>query len=621
MNDSDKMPGMFKGDIRSGGSLPLMRTSDESLEFRAGIQGMAKETNDRAHDFMRGCHPDRNPSEKPGRLDSGDCGSDFGREETPARHRPGKTRPRMATPLYEVRVYRALGKIRHPPLRHRDLIHARVVQHMSLDTISRHRENSKNKHKKQQTRQGRRRESLRLTKFDRRICDMNKAMLLFRKIRGIQSVLPVGLLIFLLGTGILSGQETNPFHPAAPGGSLEGCLELKYDNGNSEGKQSYGGSCPAIQFFLSDLQGGGPGLVLKGFKLYASRYGGGFNPASTYVYVYIINSRDQVLQKAAFPYSLFDVEPKWIDLLLKDAVSIIQGETHLTIVIDPEAQQTKGIYFHYNKNPQKSHSLVATLGKGYKNLPDREWMIRAFFQPGGMSAPTGLTAPQAMSASPNEPPKILATVPLPGATNVDPSLTEISVTFDRDMSEGMSWTGGPPDFPDMPEGGRAQWRDKRTCVLPVKLSAGRKYRVGINAPSFKNFRSVEGIPAESFAIIFSTQGYTGQEQATAQKPVVVSMNPANGATNVDSNLKELRVIFNVPMQGGLSWVGGGPNFPEIPQGQRASWLPDKMTCVLPVQLKPNWKYQLGLNSQTFTNFRSEAGVPLDPVAYGFTTGQ
>ena len=450
---------------------------------------------------------------------------------------------------------------------------------------------------------------------------MRKSLSFLRAFGGIKILFFLSILFSSMCMGIGSAQEANPFQPAAPAGSLEGCLELKYDNGNSEGKQSYGGSCPAIQFFLSDLQGGGPGLVLKGFKLYASCYGGGFNPASTYVYVYIINSRDQVLQKAAFPYSLFDFEPKWVDLILKDSVPIIQGETHLTIVIDPEAQQTKGIYFHYNKNPQKSHSLVATQGKGYKNLPDREWMIRAFFQPGGMSAPTGLTAPQAMSASSTQPPKIIATIPAMDATNVDPSLTEISVTFDRDMNRGMSWTGGPPAFPDTPEGGRAQWRDKRTCVLPVKLASGRKYRVGINAPSFRNFQSVEGIPAEITAIIFSTQGYTGQEQATAQKPVVVSMNPPNGATNVDSNLKELRVSFNVPMAGGFSWVGGGPNFPEIPQGQRASWLPDKMTCILPVQLKPNWQYHLGLNSQTFTNFQSEAGIPLDPVAYSFTTGQ
>ena len=41
-----------------------------------------------------------------------------------------------------------------------------------------------------------------------------------------------------------------------------------------------------------------------------------------------------------------------------------------------------------------------------------------------------------------------------------------------------------------------------------------------------------------------------------------------------------------------------------------SWTEDKKTCVLPVTLKPNWSYQLYLNSRQFTNFTSEAGVAL-----------
>ena len=41
-------------------------------------------------------------------------------------------------------------------------------------------------------------------------------------------------------------------------------------------------------------------------------------------------------------------------------------------------------------------------------------------------------------------PQIMETVPKIGATDVDPALREITVTFDRDMGGGMSWTGGPP---------------------------------------------------------------------------------------------------------------------------------------------------------------------------------
>ena len=78
---------------------------------------------------------------------------------------------------------------------------------------------------------------------------------------------------------------------------------------------------------------------------------------------------------------------------------------------------------------------------------------------------------------------------------MDPALKEITVTFDQDMGGGMSWTGAGPEFPSIPDGKQAHWRDKRTCVLPVKLQGGHHYRVGINSVSFRNFRSEAGVPA------------------------------------------------------------------------------------------------------------------------------
>ena len=88
---------------------------------------------------------------------------------------------------------------------------------------------------------------------------------------------------------------------------------------------------------------------------------------------------------------------------------------------------------------------------------------------------------------------------------------------------------------------------------------------------------------------------------------------------VDPNLKELRVTFNVPMGGGFSWTGGGPEYPTIPEGKRPFWTPDKKTCVLPVQLEPGKNYRLGLNSPSHKNFQSAGGVPLDPVVLTFKT--
>jgi beta-lactamase regulating signal transducer with metallopeptidase domain len=214
------------------------------------------------------------------------------------------------------------------------------------------------------------------------------------------------------------------------------------------------------------------------------------------------------------------------------------------------------------------------------------------------------------------PPHIVATSPKFGATDVNPALKEITVTFDRDMDAGMSWTGGGPSFPKSPEGAKARWRDKRTCVLPVKLQAGHYYRVGINSPSYQNFCAVNGLSAAPKTISFRTRG----TPVGGKAPEIVSLNPPNGTGDVSPAVTELRVTFNVAMSKGFSWCGAGPHFPATPDGKKPYWTDGGKTCVLPVELKPGWDYQLGINSQSFTGFQSEDSVPSDPVVYSFKTG-
>src|SRR5262249_33790713 len=153
------------------------------------------------------------------------------------------------------------------------------------------------------------------------------------------------------------------------------------------------------------------------------------------------------------------------------------------------------------------------------------------------------------SADPNASPRIVSTMPNVGDTDVKPDLKEITVTFDRDMQAGFSWTGGPPDMPSGPEGQKPHWLDKRTCVLPVKLEAARYYRVGINSISYHGFQSTEGVPAQPSAIYFTTVGASEQLKRKAARPIIVGLVPKNGSTDVDPNLKELRVTFNLPMGG------------------------------------------------------------------------
>ncbi len=215
---------------------------------------------------------------------------------------------------------------------------------------------------------------------------------------------------------------------------------------------------------------------------------------------------------------------------------------------------------------------------------------------------------------------IVSTSPAIGATDVDPKLAEITVTFDRDMSEDMSWTGDEKDeiFPADPEE-KGFWKDKRTCVLPVKLKRGKYYRVGINSKSFQNFKSTEGQAAPCSVIYFVTRGADKAVQSRTRVPQITKMVPENGATDVDPAMKAIRITFNVPMGKGMSWVGGGASFPEGLADQKPKWTSDGRTCILPVALKPDNQYKLGLNSLQHVNFQSKWGVPLAPVVYEFKT--
>ena len=218
-------------------------------------------------------------------------------------------------------------------------------------------------------------------------------------------------------------------------------------------------------------------------------------------------------------------------------------------------------------------------------------------------------------------PVIESSEPKIGATDVDPNLKEISVTFDRDMSTGgYSWTGGGEFFPPSPAGANPVWKDRRTCVLPVELKRGAFYRVGINASSYHNFKSEIGVPAETAAIYFATKGSDRAVANRVRVPKVVKVAPENGATGVDPATRMIRVTFDMPMDtGSYSFTGSGPSFPEVPEDKGARWVNNK-TVICPVkQLRSGTRYEYGLNSVSHKNIASKWGVPLAPVRFSFMT--
>ena len=102
-----------------------------------------------------------------------------------------------------------------------------------------------------------------------------------------------------------------------------------------------------------------------------------------------------------------------------------------------------------------------------------------------------------------QPPKVVQTDPPNGSTNVSPSVQQITVTFDKPMGGGFSWTGGGDSYPETT--GPPQWNeDKTVCTIPVKLKPKWTYRLGLNSKHAVNFQSAYGIPLEPVAYTITT---------------------------------------------------------------------------------------------------------------------
>jgi hypothetical protein len=231
-------------------------------------------------------------------------------------------------------------------------------------------------------------------------------------------------------------------------------------------------------------------------------------------------------------------------------------------------------------------------------------------------------------------PQIISTSPAIGASEVDPALSEITVTFDRDMDmQDFSWFGAESAalsgcFPPVTPNKAPFWRDKRTCVLPVSLAPEKFYRAGINEgkSDYHGFHSVDGIIPPTSAIYFATQEASEEVLERLAKPRLVKAEPANGAQGVDPNITEIRFTFDVEMYPGVYLCKTGPEhalewskFPPI-RGD-TFWMTDQKTLVMPVKLlKPNTEYKLNFNNVSFKRTCSKWGVPLDNTTYTFTTG-
>ena len=108
----------------------------------------------------------------------------------------------------------------------------------------------------------------------------------------------------------------------------------------------------------------------------------------------------------------------------------------------------------------------------------------------------------------NMPPSVIKTVPQAGDINVDPALKEITVTFSKEMMTDNQWSWcsySPETFPDIDKSGIRYLQDNRTCLLPVKLKAGRTYVIWINTRKYNYFKDKNRNSAIPYLLVFQTR--------------------------------------------------------------------------------------------------------------------
>ena len=105
------------------------------------------------------------------------------------------------------------------------------------------------------------------------------------------------------------------------------------------------------------------------------------------------------------------------------------------------------------------------------------------------------------------PPVVVKTFPQAGDTAVEPAIKEISVTFSKEMitKEMWSWVMASKDSFPIISGEVKYLADKKTCVAPVSLEAGKTYSIWFNSQNHNAFRDIDNNPAVPYLLVFQTR--------------------------------------------------------------------------------------------------------------------
>ena len=162
----------------------------------------------------------------------------------------------------------------------------------------------------------------------------------------------------------------------------------------------------------------------------------------------------------------------------------------------------------------------------------------------------------------------------------------------------------------------AQPQDERQAATPY-ISTKPIYETQWQPPA-----NAEPIVYTVGLPVYETRSSAQGEIDPRRVPKIIATYPKNNAKDVDPNITQVYVTFDIPMGGGRAWAQrSNQTALDFDEEQQLFWTADRRTCVAPVKLKANKTYEILMNVPPFIGFASEAGVASRQLIFTFKTGR
>ena len=148
-------------------------------------------------------------------------------------------------------------------------------------------------------------------------------------------------------------------------------LVLKYGDGKADGRKSISGTGEMIRFTLPNRT-----QKLRNLKIHCARYGYPQAPDEDVVITIVSEDGSEVVHTEFVPYATFKRgESRWTSVRFKEEVTV--PET-FWVIMEFNAERTKGVYVSYDSSTDGSHSKIGTPGGERKNVTFAgDWMVQA----------------------------------------------------------------------------------------------------------------------------------------------------------------------------------------------------------------------------------------------------